>query len=105
MQQYSPPEEKNTAVEETLREAPVGKGLAATLRLLEEREALRGIDDYGGRRFAKKRKNLVPDDDASEEEVRIARRDDYGRIKTPKEAFRVSHKFHVALHGMWRCSQ
>ncbi|GFY88925.1 hypothetical protein Acr_06g0008650 [Actinidia rufa] len=53
------------------------------------------IDDYGGGKFTKKRKILVADDDALKKEIRIERRDEYGRIMILKEAFRaLSHKLH-----------
>ncbi|KAG5545889.1 hypothetical protein RHGRI_018146 [Rhododendron griersonianum] len=68
-----------------LREAPIGKGLAATLKLLEERGALRTQEtDHG-----------VVGDQETVLGISLERRDEFGRIMTPKEAFRVDcHKFH-----------
>lgn len=75
----APPDETNF-----LREAPIGKGLAATLKLLEERGALRTQETDRG---------LVGDQERVGSS--LERRDEFGRIMTPKEAFRVDcHKFH-----------
>ncbi|PSS34976.1 SART-1 family protein [Actinidia chinensis var. chinensis] len=53
-----------------------------------------------GSKFSKKRKILVADDDASKKEIRIERRDEYGRIMTPREAFWVlSHKLYGKSPG------
>jgi U4/U6.U5 tri-snRNP-associated protein 1 len=42
----------------------------------------------------------VDDDDDRKSEIRIDRRDEFGRIMTPKEAFRmISHKFHGIVPG------
>ncbi|KAF7141163.1 hypothetical protein RHSIM_Rhsim06G0183100 [Rhododendron simsii] len=68
-----------------LREAPIGKGLAAALKLLEERGALRTQEtDHH---------DVVGDQETVGSS--LERRDEFGRIMTPKEAFRVDcHKFH-----------
>ncbi|CAI5459116.1 unnamed protein product [Closterium sp. Yama58-4] len=83
-------------------EAPVGKGLAAALALLKDRGALKGEVEWGGRTMDKKRSKLVGvlDEKGHErphafKEVRIDRIDEFGRVMTPKEAFRkLSHAFH-----------
>ncbi|RZC79568.1 hypothetical protein C5167_003807 [Papaver somniferum] len=80
----------------TIHEVAVGKGLSATLQLLKERGTLKDTVEWGGRNMDKKRSKLVGiyDNDGSKE-IQIIRRDEFGRIMTPKEAFRnISHKFH-----------
>ncbi|KAL3642832.1 hypothetical protein CASFOL_013647 [Castilleja foliolosa] len=89
-------EEKEVVVDATIHEAAVGKGLAGALKLLKDRGALKETIEWCGRNMDKKKSKLVGiyDNDA-EKEIRIDRTDEYGRILTPKEAFRQhSHKFH-----------
>ncbi|GAB4859464.1 ESCRT II complex subunit Dot2 [Ancistrocladus abbreviatus] len=82
--------------DDTIHEAPVGKGLSQALKLLKERGALKETVEWGGRNMDKKKSKLVGIyDDEGAKEIRIERTDEYGRILTPKEAFRLlSHKFH-----------
>ncbi|KAE8077045.1 hypothetical protein FH972_015650 [Carpinus fangiana] len=94
--------------DDTINEVAVGKGLSGALQLLKERGTLKESIDWGGRNMDKKKSKLVGivDDDEPKEtrssslvdyrkEIRIDRRDEFGRIMTPKEAFRmISHKFH-----------
>ncbi|EEF45857.1 SART-1 family protein DOT2 [Ricinus communis] len=86
--------------DETIHEVAVGKGLSGALKLLKERGTLKETVDWGGRNMDKKKSKLVGivDSDADNEkfkEIRIERMDEFGRIMTPKEAFRmISHKFH-----------
>ncbi|KAL0338787.1 UNVERIFIED_CONTAM: SART-1 family protein DOT2 [Sesamum angustifolium] len=90
-------EEKEEVVpDETIHESAVGKGLAGALKLLKDRGTLKETIEWGGRNMDKKKSKLVGiyDNDAARE-IRIERTDEYGRILTPKEAFRLlSHKFH-----------
>ncbi|KAL0410316.1 UNVERIFIED_CONTAM: SART-1 family protein DOT2 [Sesamum latifolium] len=90
-------EEKEEVVpDETIHESAVGKGLAGALKLLKDRGTLKETIEWGGRNMDKKKSKLVGiyDNDAAKE-IRIERTDEYGRILTPKEAFRLlSHKFH-----------
>ncbi|KAL3644247.1 ESCRT II complex subunit Dot2 [Castilleja foliolosa] len=89
-------EEKEVVPDETIHEAAVGKGLAGALKLLKDRGTLKETIEWGGRNMDKKKSKLVGiyDKDA-EKEIRIDRTDEYGRILTPKEAFRqLSHTFH-----------
>ncbi|CAI5524964.1 unnamed protein product [Closterium sp. Naga37s-1] len=87
---------------DAISEAPVGTGLAAALALLKDRGALKGEVEWGGRTMDKKRSKLVGvlDDKGHDrphafKEVRIDRIDEFGRVMTPKEAFRkLSHAFH-----------
>ncbi|XP_050235799.1 SART-1 family protein DOT2 [Mercurialis annua] len=86
--------------DETIHEVPVGKGLSGALKLLKERGTLKEGIDWGGRNMDKKKSKLVGivDDDVKNEkfkDIRIERLDEFGRVMTPKEAFRlISHKFH-----------
>ncbi|XP_010256356.1 PREDICTED: SART-1 family protein DOT2 [Nelumbo nucifera] len=90
-------EEKEEVVpDETIHEVAIGKGLSGALKLLKERGTLKETVDWGGRNMDKKKSKLVGIyDDGGPKEIRIERTDEFGRIMTPKEAFRViSHKFH-----------
>ncbi|KAI3986182.1 hypothetical protein MKX01_004326 [Papaver californicum] len=89
-------EKEDTVPDATIHEVAVAKGLSATLQLLKERGTLKDTVEWGGRNMDKKRSKLVGiyDNDGSKE-IQIIRRDEFGRIMTPKEAFRnISHKFH-----------
>ncbi|KAJ1411582.1 SNU66/SART1 family [Sesbania bispinosa] len=95
-------EDKDEIVpDETIHEVAVGKGLSGALKLLKERGTLKESIEWGGRNMDKKKSKLVGiiDDEGNEvqnkKEIRIERTDEFGRILTPKEAFRmISHKFH-----------
>ncbi|XP_031117343.1 SART-1 family protein DOT2-like isoform X2 [Ipomoea triloba] len=92
-------ENNEPAIEENeyaIREAAVGKGLSRALRLLKERGTLKETIEWGGRNMDKKKSKLVGIiDEEGPKEIHIERTDEYGRILTPKEAFRLlSHKFH-----------
>ncbi|GAV87806.1 SART-1 domain-containing protein [Cephalotus follicularis] len=84
----------------TIHEVAVGKGLSGALQLLKERGTLKESIDWGGRNMDKKKSKLVgiADNDGIDnrfKDIRIERTDEFGRIMTPKEAFRlISHKFH-----------
>ncbi|BAT89649.1 hypothetical protein VIGAN_06065700 [Vigna angularis var. angularis] len=87
--------------DENIHEVAVGKGLSGALKLLKDRGTLKESIEWGGRNMDKKKSKLVGivDDDEKEtqkkREIRIERTDEFGRILTPKEAFRmISHKFH-----------
>ncbi|XP_047324897.1 SART-1 family protein DOT2 [Impatiens glandulifera] len=82
--------------DDTLHETAVGKGLSGALKLLKDRGTLKETIEWGGRNMDKKKSKLVGIYDANaQKEIRIERTDEYGRILTPKEAFRqLSHKFH-----------
>lgn len=82
--------------DETIHEVPVGKGLSGALKLLKERGTLKETVEWGGRNMDKKKSKLVGIyNNDGEKEIRIERTDEFGRIMTPKEAFRmISHKFH-----------
>ncbi|XP_051130994.1 SART-1 family protein DOT2 isoform X2 [Andrographis paniculata] len=89
-------EDEEVVPDEAIHEAAVGKGLAGALKLLKDRGTLKETVEWGGRNMDKKKSKLVGiyDNDGSKE-IRIERTDEYGRILTPKEAFRLlSHKFH-----------
>ncbi|KAJ8551672.1 hypothetical protein K7X08_021687 [Anisodus acutangulus] len=89
-------EEMEVAPDEMIREVPVGKGLSGVLKLLQERGTLKEDIDWGGRNMDKKKSKLVGiRSEDGKKEIHIERTDEYGRILTPKEAFRLlSHKFH-----------
>ncbi|XP_057453360.1 SART-1 family protein DOT2 isoform X2 [Lotus japonicus] len=87
--------------DETIHEVSVGKGLSGALKLLKDRGSLKESIEWGGRNMDKKKSKLVGivDDEGKDaqnkKEIRIERTDEFGRILTPKEAFRlISHKFH-----------
>ncbi|GLT57012.1 hypothetical protein SLA2020_300190 [Shorea laevis] len=86
--------------DDTIHEVAVGKGLSGALQLLKERGTLKETIEWGGRNMDKKKSKLVGiiDDDRENDrfkDIRIERTDEFGRIVTPKEAFRMlSHKFH-----------
>lgn len=82
--------------DDTIHEVAVGKGLSGALQLLKERGTLKEGIDWGGRNMDKKKSKLVGIyDNTGTKEIRIERTDEFGRIMTPKEAFRmISHKFH-----------
>ncbi|KAK2632535.1 hypothetical protein EUGRSUZ_L01432, partial [Eucalyptus grandis] len=90
-------EDKEEVVpDETIHEAAVGKGLSGALKLLKERGTLKEtVDERGGRNMDKKKSKLVGIADDGQKEIHIERRDEFGRILTAKEDFRLlSHKFH-----------
>ncbi|KAI0509779.1 hypothetical protein KFK09_010375 [Dendrobium nobile] len=89
-------ENVNITPDEIIHETAVGKGLAGALKLLKDRGTLKDSIDWGGRNMDKKKSKLagIYTNDGSKE-IRIERTDEFGRIMTPKEAFRMlSHKFH-----------
>lgn len=88
--------EEDIALDETIHEVAVGKGLSGALNLLKDRGALKESVEWGGRNMDKKKSKLVGiSGNDGKKEIRIERTDEYGRILTPKEAFRlISHKFH-----------
>ncbi|KAJ0011072.1 hypothetical protein Pint_32856 [Pistacia integerrima] len=94
-------DEEEIVPDETIHEVAVGKGLSGALKLLKDRGTLKESIDWGGRNMDKKKSKLVGivDDNAETDnrfkDIRIERTDEFGRIMTPKEAFRmISHKFH-----------
>ncbi|XWS10188.1 hypothetical protein CRYUN_Cryun39dG0054000 [Craigia yunnanensis] len=94
-------EDKDEIVpDEIIHEVAVGKGLSGALKLLKNRGTLKESTEWGGRNMDKKKSKLVGivDDDRQNDrfkDIRIERTDEFGRIMTPGEAFRVlSHKFH-----------
>ncbi|XP_055829840.1 SART-1 family protein DOT2 [Solanum dulcamara] len=89
-------EEMEVTPDNTIREVPVGKGLSGVLKLLQERGTLKEDIEWGGRNMDKKKSKLIGiRGEDGKKEIHIERTDEYGRILTPKEAFRLlSHKFH-----------
>jgi len=87
-------EEEEVKPDEVIHEVAVGKGLAGALKILKERGSLNEGTDWGGRTTDKKKSKLVGVEDGPKD-IRIERMDEFGRVMTPKEAFRdLSHKFH-----------
>ncbi|KAJ0752202.1 putative SNU66/SART1 family protein [Helianthus annuus] len=89
--------EEDVKPDETIHESSLGKGLSGALRLLKDRGTLKDTVEWGGRNMDKKKSKLVGivNENDDKKEIRIERTDEYGRILTPKEAFRlISHKFH-----------
>lgn len=69
------------APDETIHEAAVGKGLSGALKLLKERGTLKETIEWGGRNMDKKKSKLVGIvDEEGPKEIRIERRDEFGRI-------------------------
>ncbi|XP_037488097.1 SART-1 family protein DOT2 [Triticum dicoccoides] len=91
-------EEQEVTPDEVVHEAAVGKGLGGALKFLKERGTLNEGTNWGGRTTDKKKSKLVGIEEEAEDgkkEIRIERMDEFGRVMTPKEAFRdLSHKFH-----------
>ncbi|KAG1331850.1 SART-1 family protein DOT2 [Cocos nucifera] len=89
-------EKEDINPDEIIHETAIGKGLSGVLKLLKERGTLNEGIDWGGRNMDKKKSKLVGiHDNEGPKEIRIERTDEFGRIMTPKEAFRMlSHKFH-----------
>uniref|UniRef100_A0A7N0TH55 SART-1 n=1 Tax=Kalanchoe fedtschenkoi TaxID=63787 RepID=A0A7N0TH55_KALFE len=87
---------EDIVLDETIHEVPVGKGLSGALKLLKDRGSLKETVEWGGRNTDKKKSKLVGIQDTNAaKEIRIERVDEFGRIMTPKEAFRqLSHAFH-----------
>ncbi|CAI0422213.1 unnamed protein product [Linum tenue] len=90
---------KEVAPDEIIHEVPVGRGLSGVLKLLHERGSLKESIDWGGRNMDKKKSKLVgivDTDDAKDKDkgkeknkdkdndrfkdLRIERRDEFGRI-------------------------
>ncbi|PKA48641.1 hypothetical protein AXF42_Ash021050 [Apostasia shenzhenica] len=89
-------ENEDAKPDDVIHENPVGKGLSGALKLLKDRGTLKESIDWGGRNMDKKKSKLIGIYDTDgPKELRIERTDEFGRIMTPKEAFRMlSHKFH-----------
>jgi U4/U6.U5 tri-snRNP-associated protein 1 len=105
-------EDEEEKVESISEEVIVGSGVAGALKLLQQRGALSETVDWGGRNMDKKKGRLlgVVDESllgmekkdakqgAKEEwprEVQLIRHDRFGRVMTPKEAWReLNHHFH-----------
>ncbi|XP_071719999.1 SART-1 family protein DOT2-like [Rutidosis leptorrhynchoides] len=90
-------EKEDVKPDETIHESSLGKGLSGALQLLKDRGTLKDTVEWGGRNMDKKKSKLVGivNENDDKKEIRIERTDEYGRILTPKEAFRlISHKFH-----------
>ncbi|CAN6240926.1 unnamed protein product [Urochloa humidicola] len=87
-------DEEEVRPDEVIHEVAVGKGLSGALKILKERGSLNEGTDWGGRTTDKKKSKLVGVEDGPKD-IRIERMDEFGRVMTPKEAFRdLSHKFH-----------
>ncbi|XP_021771028.1 SART-1 family protein DOT2-like [Chenopodium quinoa] len=112
-EQLKSEDEEDVVPDETLHEAPVGKGLSGVLKMLKERGTLKETIEWGGRNMDKKKSKLVgiheeegPKQirmdkkkgklvDEVPKEINLERLDEFGRVLTPKQAFRLlSHKFH-----------
>ncbi|XP_015698022.1 SART-1 family protein DOT2 isoform X1 [Oryza brachyantha] len=92
-------EEEEVKPDDIVHEAAVGKGLAGALKFLKERGTLNEGTDWGGRTTDKKKSKLAGIEDGPKD-IRIERIDEFGRVMTPKEAFRdLSHKFHGKAPG------
>ncbi|TXG69878.1 hypothetical protein EZV62_004813 [Acer yangbiense] len=76
------------AVDETMHEIAVGKGLSGAFKLLKDRGTFK---KESGRDMDDKRRKLVD----RFEHIHIDRKDEFGRYISPKETFRrLSYKFH-----------
>lgn len=73
--------QEDIALDETIHEVAVGKGLSGALNLLKDRGALKESVEWGGRNMDKKKSKLVGiSDNDGKKEIRIERTDEYGRI-------------------------
>lgn len=73
--------EEDLALDETIHEVAVGKGLSGALNLLKDRGALKESVEWGGRNMDKKKSKLVGiSGNDGKKEIRIERTDEYGRI-------------------------
>lgn len=89
-----------------IREAAIGKGMAGVLNLLKDRGELTQRMQWAGRTNDMKpvmlqgledvyQSGAHSDEIANRVELALTRRDEYGRVLTPKQAFReVSYRFH-----------
>ncbi|KAL3145439.1 hypothetical protein ABBQ38_001683 [Trebouxia sp. C0009 RCD-2024] len=89
-----------------IREAAIGKGMAGVLHLLKDRGELTQRMQWAGRTNDMKpvmlqgleevyQSGAHSDEIANRVELALTRRDEYGRVLTPKQAFReVSYRFH-----------
>lgn len=68
--------------DETIHEAPVGKGLSGALRMLKDRGTLKETVEWGGRNMDKKKSKLlgIHEHGDGQKEIRLERTDEYGRI-------------------------
>eukprot|EP00882_Tetradesmus_deserticola_P006126 GHRQ01006449.1.p1 GENE.GHRQ01006449.1~~GHRQ01006449.1.p1 ORF type:complete len:309 (+),score=160.96 GHRQ01006449.1:38-928(+) len=97
------PELEDTGV---VGERAIGKGLAACLGLLKDKGSLKAKTQWAGRTNDKKPVALIglhdvytggSHEDAMSQRIEVAltQRDEFGRVMTPKERFRVMcHQFH-----------
>eukprot|EP01026_Neomeris_dumetosa_P039712 TRINITY_DN3266_c0_g1_i1.p1 TRINITY_DN3266_c0_g1~~TRINITY_DN3266_c0_g1_i1.p1 ORF type:complete len:753 (-),score=205.44 TRINITY_DN3266_c0_g1_i1:512-2770(-) len=93
-------------VEGITREIGVGKGLVSALQIMKSRGTLNQVVEWAGRTNDKKKSKLTGLDEVFKGgmgehelersiEVALAKKDQFGRILTPKEAFReLSYRFH-----------
>ncbi|CAL1398375.1 unnamed protein product [Linum trigynum] len=93
---------KEVAPDEMFHEVPIGRGLSGVVKRLHQQGSLKESIDWGGRTMDKKKSKLVgivDTDDANEKknkdkdydqfkDLRIDRRNEFGQIMAPKEAYR-----------------
>ncbi|KAL4437375.1 hypothetical protein ABPG75_004514 [Micractinium tetrahymenae] len=99
-------EAKRVEEESVTREKTIGSGLAGALAFLKDRGELEAPVEWAGRTNERKKVNIQGLEDvytggrqedklALDVEVALTRKDEYGRILTPKEAFRqLCYRFH-----------
>ncbi|CAI0469471.1 unnamed protein product [Linum tenue] len=102
------------APDEMFHEVPIGRGLSGVVKRLHQQGSLEESIDWGGRTMDKKKSKLVgivDTEDANEKknkdkyydrfkDLRIDRRNEFGQIMAPKEAYRMlSHSFHGKVPG------
>ncbi|KAL4429830.1 hypothetical protein ABPG77_010947 [Micractinium sp. CCAP 211/92] len=99
-------EAKQQEEESVTRERSIGSGLAGALAFLKDRGELDAPVEWAGRTNERKKVNIQGLDEvytggrqedklALDVEVALTRKDEYGRILTPKEAFRqLCYRFH-----------
>ncbi|RZC47149.1 hypothetical protein C5167_040081 [Papaver somniferum] len=87
---------EDTTLAAIFHEPAVDKGLGSMLQLLRERGTLGETAEPDDRNTDKKENKQVGiHGDSKPKEIRIDRRDEFGRIMTPAEAYRVlCHNFH-----------
>jgi len=92
-------EDKEVVPDETIHEAPVGKGLAGALKMLKERGTLKETIEWGGRNMDKKKSKLVGIyDEEGPKEIHLERTDEYGRIVSDFQiSFIYSNCYHLKI--------
>merc|ERR1712054_385418 len=89
-------EEEETDFVSVIEEPLVAQGIGATLKLMKEK----GMSDHELEIFGGRRTDQMLRADDVAPNIKLERKDEFGRDMTPKEAFRkLSHRFHGKMPG------